>query len=311
MCTKTKTVGFSITGEFITEHSRNLWSEHKYTQALDVLECVLGTTQEQHEAVLFGKMKFSGVNRITLVKDSWTPPAHYCASLKEALRRGESYDELLKRREREAYDYAYENWDSSRYSQSDRDSYFAFVKKLVGHDKAEEIVAEVMEDTTRREVEERRDRIEKAERKKRTDPVLHATTLAAHHLKIRMELAGFDSSAMATPESIVNRGRDIVPVLDRKMENSSGWLLRNGDFYGCKTMEHIGLAEALIPDSPNAEKEAEDKGWVKIAKTFSGTYCCCSKKPTKQQLNKIFDYAQLHGKDYEELVGTLGMFSED
>ena len=70
-------VSFSITGEFITQHARDLWQERSYAKAYDTLECVIGTTREQHDAVLQGRMKFTGTNQLTLQEDAWTPPKGY------------------------------------------------------------------------------------------------------------------------------------------------------------------------------------------------------------------------------------------
>ena len=40
--TATETIHFSISGEFVTRHSRDLWVEHEFAKALDFLDTIIG-----------------------------------------------------------------------------------------------------------------------------------------------------------------------------------------------------------------------------------------------------------------------------
>jgi hypothetical protein len=122
-----------------------------------------------------------------------------------------------------------------------------------------------------------------------------------------MRLAGLDPSALPSAEAMLNRGFGEKPGLDTKMESVNGWLLPNGKFYGCGSMEHAGLAHGLIDDEKveDPEKEAEKRGWIKLARSITGFHCIGSKKPTQKQRNRLFDYAQFHKRDYKELVSHL------
>ena len=84
MSTKTNTAHFSITGEFMTEHSRQLWKEREFARAFKVLECLIGSTREQQEGILMGQYRLEGTNELELIPDTWTPPEGY-ASFHEAL----------------------------------------------------------------------------------------------------------------------------------------------------------------------------------------------------------------------------------
>lgn len=97
-------VSFSISGEFITDHARQLWQEHRFAKAYNVLECLIGTTRQMHDDVLQGRARFAGVNDLTLeppypnnpppaptsMPDSPTPslPVSKSPRLKRAKRRG-------------------------------------------------------------------------------------------------------------------------------------------------------------------------------------------------------------------------------
>ena len=57
----------------------------------------------------------------------------------------------------------------------------------------------------------------------------------------------------------------------------TGWLSPNGDFYTCKTFDHIGLAEEIIDkfsihrnDIYHPDKILLDNGWVQITRSLIG-----------------------------------------
>lgn len=297
---KSTTVHLSISGEFITEHARNLWQECSYSKCLDVLDCITGTTREQHEEVIFGRSKFTGTKSLALEPDEWTPPEGYCPSLKEALKRGENYPELLRRREDEAWSYAREEWAETRGNKRSTQAYFAKLTRLVGEEEAERIHNQVMHEKAEEWTQRQR---------KRPDVkpigIEAAAQIARHTMAQRLEIAGMDASALASPEAMMNRGYDITPTLDERMESVNGWLLPDGKFYKCGGMEHVGLAARLLPEAQDGEQEAERLGWIKLAKSITGFHCLGQKKPTKRQLTKLFDYAEKHGRNYEELIASL------
>lgn len=299
----TETVCLSVAGEFITEHARNLWEERSFAKALDLLDCLIGITKEQQEEILFGRAQLIGVNNVELVTDEWTPPEHYCPSIKDALKQGEQFPELERRREDEPWRYGCENYKKTRGSKELSAQFFARLVSMVGDAKAQEIVDEVRSEcAAQHEADcEAEDRGISQQSIAKVGPF----DMARHALKQRLEVAGFDSSALADPEAMMNRGFGKEPMLDPKMESVNGWLLPDGKYYGCGPMEHVGLASTLLPDAKDGEREAEVRGWIKLAKSFTGFHCLGQKKPTKKQLNRIFDYAQKHGRDYEQMLEAL------
>lgn len=114
-------------------------------------------------------------------------------------------------------------------------------------------------------------------------------------------------------ENLMYRGTDKELELDPTMTSKCGWLLPDGSYFACGQYEHIGVAENILQsgglsiEGMNAEKIAEDRGWIKIAVSSFGVDLgvICSKKPTQKQLNKLFDYCQNHNKDYEKFTNLL------
>lgn len=120
-------------------------------------------------------------------------------------------------------------------------------------------------------------------------------------------LLGGDPDDAPTLDAIANRGAYIVPSECPDMSSPSGWLLPDGRYYGCGSMEHIGLAASLLADMPGADHEqsAESLGWVKISRGVGGLHIVCEKRVRQRQLDKIWDYAQFHNRDYEEIIRDL------
>jgi hypothetical protein len=146
----------------------------------------------------------------------------------------------------------------------------------------------------------------------KADPLTMMYAMAQQNLMMAAIESGSDISSIPTVDAMMNRGSNVEVVLDDHMTSASGWLLPNGNYYGCGSMEHIGLAESLLKHigskfdhNGNAELMAESYGWVKISRSCTGLYVGCKKKPTKKQLNRLWDYSVLHKKDYEDMIRLL------
>lgn len=312
-----KIAHFSITGEFITTHARDLWRERNFAKALDVLECVIGSTREHHESVIEGRAQFTGTNSLAYDSDTWTPPRGY-PTFKQALTQGSHFPELENRREDEARQILHQAAKLTGHFATDEDKEEARIlsdiaARLIGTDAANAILAEICADlvsersmfnitpahNAHRQAEASADDAFMAGAAERVRQTLQ---------RLAMKSEGFDPDALATTDAILYRGSQLTPTLCPDMSSANGWLLPDGKFYGCGTMEHVGLAENLLEielekkQISNAEKLAESKGWIKLARGFAGFYCIGQKKATKRQLSKLWDYAQFHGRDYEELV---------
>jgi len=325
----TMTVGFTISGDFITNHSRNLWTEGSYSKALDFLECIDGLTHEQRVDILAGKLKMIGANStLDLVEDEWKPGEDIdYPPFVEGMRRGDNWHELKELRENAAWKIAYEEWPYYNYSIFDRkrtrySGILAKIAKHVGEQRAAQIMQTVqnekMDDWSGRKPPE--PLVKTDEEKKESSVLSKSSTLdpiemlyaqTQNQMMVNAVLAGQDPSSVPTVEAMMNRGSNLKIKLDSKMESANGWLLPNGNYYGCGVMEHVGLAENLmehlkisVPDS-NHERHAEDLGWIKISKSSTGFYIISKKKPTQKQQNKLWDYCQKHNRDYDEYVSRL------
>jgi len=62
---------FTLTGDFVTEKARDLWSQRQYKEAMDFLtNSVEEMGREYQLQLLEGKMKLTGVNNLDFVKDT-------------------------------------------------------------------------------------------------------------------------------------------------------------------------------------------------------------------------------------------------
>lgn len=326
MAKKSSSAFFSVSGEFITEHARNRWAEGAYVKAMDLLDCLEGATHEQKQEILFGTKKLVGVNDVDLVDDDWKPGEGIdYPSYKEGMARGSNWQELKALQEEKAWKLAYDEWPYVRglvFGQKQSPNpVFARVEKLVGKERANHIFREVQDDMMDRQFNSykaSKSTKAAAESKEVYSPAKTADPLAMMYAQAQQNLLmaaienGSDLGGIPSVDAMMNRGSTVEVVLDEHMTSASGWLLPNGNYYGCGAMEHIGLAESLlkhigskIGDSGNAELIAESMGWVKISRSMMGLYAGCKKTPTKKQFDKLWDYSVLHKKDYEEIVSLL------
>lgn len=314
-----QTAHFSITGEFITTHARDLWRERSFAKAFDVLECVIGSTREHHEAVIEGRAQFTGTNTLTYEPDAWIPPAGY-PTFKQALTQGSHFPELENRREDEARQILQQAAKLTGHFATDEDKAEArmlsdIAARLIGTAAANTMLTEICADMVSERSMFNITPAHNAHRK--SEASLDAFMAGAAERtrqtlqRLAMKSEGFDPDALATTDAILYRGSNLVPTLCPDMSSANGWLLPDGKFYGCGTMEHVGLAENLLEielekkQISNAENLAEDKGWIKLAKSFTGFHCIGQKKATKRQLSKLWDYAQFHGRDYQTLIDLV------
>lgn len=327
-------VHFSITGEFITRHARSLWQERSFAKAYDTLECVMGTTRDQHDDVLQGRMKFTGTNQLTLESDTWTPPKGY-PTPRDLLLQAAAFPELEDRRQDEARQILTNAAKLTGHWASDEDKaeaelLIAAASRLIGHDEAlaelanicaePEMISEHSMFAIRPDHRSPRARkiAELPEFKdiglgdcRGSEDIMASVAARAQETLRRMAMKkeGFDPDVMPSTDALLHRGHNLTPTLCPDMSSVNGWLLPDGKFYGCGTMEHIGLVENLLKDKvanlSDAEDHAESLGWIKLARSFTGFHCIARKKPTKRQLTKLWDYAQKHDRDYEELIRWL------
>jgi hypothetical protein len=83
-----------------------------------------------------------------------------------------------------------------------------------------------------------------------------------------------------------NRSEEVFVEKDNFFEkgNTDGWISPQGDFYGCKTYQHIMLAEALGYN----ERELEDNCWCKIS---HGVFQLPIENMNSKQIDTLTDYS--------------------
>jgi hypothetical protein len=259
------------------------------------------------------------VNELDFVPDDWTPPEGYLSFL-DALVAGESSYELEDFRRTEAKDCLRRAASLEVGFSTGEDMQEAFLlkrkaSKLIGKEEAKDLFEVYLEEEKKaqdrmRSEWQRLDEVRDETREDRVNRALAAIGADPFEgFRNNMILAGVDPDITPTKEALLNRGTNLTPTFCPDMSSVNGWLLPNGDFYGCGSMEHVGLAQNILDmkgiEWEDAERKVEDLGWVKLARSMTGFHCIATKKPTKKQLNKLWDYSQKHGRDYEDMIIAL------
>lgn len=305
------TAFFKVSGQVITDRARHLWQSSQFVKALELLDCLIGATDEHKAQIISGTSKLVGFNDLDLVPDDWDPPAEYL-SYRGALTCGESWEELQTFRETEAdrnlkrAAFLQCRWTDGNDSLEIK-HLVTKAQRLIGEEATNRRLEQFVNGHLEEYPEDNRNVTEESFRQ----PSIPLDIFAQASFRMRegMLALGLDPSTAPSPDAIRNRGMNIVPKLCRDMSSRSGWLLLDGRYYGCETMEHIGLAEQLLKSQcrnpADAEKVAEDLGWIKIAWGITGLRVCGKKVPTTNQINKLWDYARFHNQDYDALVISL------
>lgn len=329
-----QTVSFSITGEFVTRHARDLWGEGAFTRAFKILDCMIGMSRQQQIEIIEGRAKLTGTNELDFEPDDWQKPDEY-PDFFTAIERAESADfaELERLRKEKASDLLRNaailthpgRWSDSTIM-SKTDEMIREAERLIGRTNAQELLDEIRDeiepgvdfDEDEEIGKQRVSRLlggvpeeRQAFASSRPDPIAKLYAQAQNQMAQAALMRGVPTDAIPSADAIQNRGFDLKPELDPTMSSRSGWLLPDGKFYKCGPMEHIGLADTLLaesnPGADNLEKLAESLGWVKISHSITGFHVSCQKKPTRRQQTKLFDYAEKHGQDYNEITRRLGL----
>jgi hypothetical protein len=276
---------FSITGEFMTRQCRDFWHEGLYSKSLKILDCLIGASHEVKMDILFGRKKLVGVNDLELADDDWQPDkdADY-PSFYEGVARGDDWLENKNLRYGKAWDLAYDAWP-------DRKEVWRKIRQLVSEETAIEIFNQVQ---NRRCVA--------------AQVGTRSYGIADVYENTRNQLIEAGITDVPSVQAMIHRGSNLKLEVDHEMRSTNGWLLPNGKYYGCSAFEHIGLAENLLREYhseceiQNAERQGENLGWIKIR---TGGFLSSERKPTKKQLNKIWDYAEKHKRDYETMIARI------
>lgn len=102
--------------------------------------------------------------------------------------------------------------------------------------------------------------------------------------------------------AMTNPDYDSVPVVDSDFNYRSGWILRDGRFFGCDYMGHPALAHRIFTkilgeDQPRTDPElaGETGAWVRIQDSLTGgPSIYIQGTATQPQINTIFDFCTKH-----------------
>lgn len=95
------------------------------------------------------------------------------------------------------------------------------------------------------------------------------------------------------------------PQEDVELASPWGWMMRDGKFYACERVGHRALAQALLrfrwehkateSQLDNAEKAADELGWIKIGSMMDGKPVAFHDKPlTQQQKDRFTEWCHRH-----------------
>jgi hypothetical protein len=319
---------FSITGEFITLTARELWAEGEYEKALIFLKtAVPDMGLENQIEVIEGRNKLTGVKDVDFVSDDWIMPNDY-PKFSDMLNKAKIgyayYQQHVEKqiiRATEIHSTFSHYYDEYTYLTNDQWTKLTQEWQLLLPEAKEGLTPPFYLSVWLRATYRRTFLDEKLERNFiNNKSVIYKNA----HLGIfdnretydrwcayyfvyepdRSEIWNERNDFLLYIQSKANitKPEPYIAKLDYEMDCEFGWLLPNGDYYGCLWMCHIKLASALMPDSENPEHSLEKLGAVKIHMDDYMDFHITSgdKKTTDEQNTKIFKYCMKHNKDYHK-----------
>ena len=157
-------------------------------------------------------------------------------------------------------------------------------------------------DTKRIEEREEEEAIEVTNNSLRND-----SSITFDIAKQMAQSTGLDPNAVSSMLDKITHGADnsSKPEEDTKLAFASGWVLRNGDYYGVEYYKHpemarrillhvVGIAEEEMPE--DCEIDADNRGWLRVQKSADGHSVAflmgSDKKASKSQLETVVRYCE-------------------
>jgi len=306
----TTTAHFSISGDFITEHVRNLLTEEKPAAAWNLLmESLPGITMEQAADVLSGRSKLVGVNNVDLVEDNpKADSAALMAKLMADAQEGQRLKRLLGgwRDVAGLAHMAYHPVLSRNGGGPKRGSPAGLidevvVRNMIGGDQMPGLLMQVFPAFTTEEYE--------AYFAKYGDALRQLVEESHPYLYREQSLR--QSIAEKLPKGVVDAvmnppAPNPAPKPGDISKEDNGWILPDGTFYPCGFMGHGQLACDLgVQD----DKAGTALGWVRVG--FSQWTCTRSvvqgnQEPTQSQINKVDAYCEVNDMELPTWAGGKG-----
>lgn len=293
--TKIKSEGalcFKIHGDWLTEHCRSLWADEKRPdQAIKTLMCVV-ENEAQALLILCGKKKLEGVNKLAFLDDDATTSAagNKLLNLEQTLARFLRHEQRLQD---DMYDQNMRMLVASPMGQvSIGVRAYERIKKGES-DWDNEVWEKVPSLLDRTEAT-----VEKRMRKAKRDMLFPKTPIWGERM--------LDSFLNKMKEE--DDLRDIQPKEDKELNSLNGWVDREGRFWPCNYMGHIGLAKRL----GFGERFCEEDGWLKISDSRDPLCIIprdsdvigllASHKYTEKQRGTILAWCQKHNRPFPQFL---------
>ncbi len=267
---------FVVTGEYLTSQARDFWTEGHEIKAIDFLRTVLpGFTEEQAFAVCTGKSKLTGENNnVSLVKDDAS--SHHGIDI--------SLRSVLNRRVKEQVSLQ-EHLNDLVYPPVFHASPWGGIFLPVSLSK----------------------------RLKKGDVDWDSPEFLPYHRDFspyhpspeeQFPLPRGDrrSDVEILEDYIVSEEPNVAPAPDPTLSSLNGWIDRQGRFFPCQYMGHVGLSQLL----GESEYGFEEKGWIKISDSqdFQSTILerddiivgAGFRGPTQAQIDTVFAWCHKHDR---------------
>jgi len=281
-------------GQMFTEmvRQRAWWECERDKAKLMLLESLKGITGKQADDIIDGRMKLVTVNRGTVesVEDNWTPPYEEMetarAYIEETLLFCKVHTESFNE-EKSCFQTVNWAWadmlpkGDKLFLMNESDAIRDLMKRNIWEAKSRAYtlrkVAHDMMIANSGDFKEKRQRAKDREKEERSDTI-RGSVLDRVYDGAKQMIENSDLDPEMKERMIrINEGQKqrmkegetkIVP--DAHYDFDTGWLDRNGIYYGCEVGQHINLAQELAkrfvnPKTKNGERDLEVAGWVKCS----------------------------------------------
>lgn len=338
---------FNITGEFITNHVRNLWSENNFGLAFKYLsDTIPEMTRGQQLDLIEGRMKLIGTNDLDFVEDNDGIKHNEYKSLENALNRKKDSDKLYEEKYMKDYNTGmsiiefFSNFNEIITNPSIQGEHQIEIWNQLLDEVKSNLIHKIpyyMSSYLRvynkvksphRGLTHKTIANANFPKKAWSDKNIFNTYCDKFfiHNQDEKEYIWNDyhntvnriSKPLSNDElNVVDTVKQInIPNIDYSLNNQFGWLSRDGKYYNCYYTGHDKLAEDICAHfnwefTNNASFILENKGWIKIHTPDDhrkGTILFSFiKNPNQTQINKLIKYCDKHNIAYPDYI-NLSIF---
>jgi hypothetical protein len=294
-----KTVSFSVSPVWLTDHVRNLWAEGRYKLAMDTLDCLIGLPDEIKRGVIRGTWQLTEEH--TWVEDDWDPKLDMCFAGQYP-----DPDKLYELAERGAH--------LERDVERLEDMCIGFIKRLMREGRGEgESLADLEwylemyfsdEAVSRNEVEKRvmyrapsGDNIRLVYgnfEEGYVGRVGYAGDITGADLRNRM-------LGLPSVDEFVERQLELddkpLPEPNTELASDNGYITPDGKLYPCLWMEHMWLADVIEEELGIEESQLVKVGRSQLSDVLGVYDPGDDFVPTGKQSQSVVIWMGLHGMD--------------